>query len=131
MPETGRVVTLRRTANISTGGLAFDVSADVHPDNRLVAERAAALLGLDIAGIDFLCPDISRSWRDVGGAVCEVNAQPGFRVHWLADPDRGHHRRTRRARHGAAVAPDLAAQRQAGRRLHQRRLVAGGAAYRR
>jgi cyanophycin synthetase len=45
-------------------------------------------MGLDIAGVDFLCPDISRSWRAVGGAVNEVNAQPAFRVHWLGAPER-------------------------------------------
>jgi len=88
VPESGRFVPLRRTANISTGGTALDVTARVHPDNRLVAERAARRLGLDIAGVDFLCPDIGRSWREVGGAVCEVNAQPGFRPHWLSDPAR-------------------------------------------
>ncbi len=84
----GLFVRLRRTANISTGGTALDVSGQVHPDNRLVAERAARTVGLDIAGVDFLCPDISRSWREVGGAVCEVNSQPGFRPHWLGDPQR-------------------------------------------
>lgn len=84
----GLFVRLRRTANISTGGTALDVSGLVHPDNRVVAERAARAVGLDIAGVDFLCPDISRSWREVGGAVCEVNAQPGFRPHWLGDPQR-------------------------------------------
>ena len=85
VPETGRFVPLRRTANISTGGTPMDVTSQVHPDNRRLAERAARLVGLDIAGVDFLCPDISRSWREVGGAVCEVNAQPGLRVHWLGD----------------------------------------------
>lgn len=88
VPEAERFVFLRRTANISTGGTAVDVTARVHPDNRAVAERAARILGLDIAGVDFLCPDITRSWREVGGAICEVNAQPGFRVHWLGDPTR-------------------------------------------
>ena len=88
VPETGCFVPLRRTANISTGGTAVDVTDRVHPDNRLVVERAAKAIGLDIAGVDFICPDISRSWRDVGGAVCEVNAQPGFRPHWLGAPQR-------------------------------------------
>jgi len=88
IPETGQFVRLRRTANISTGGTASDVTTMVHPDNRIIAERAAQIVGLDIAGVDFLCPDISRSWREVGGAVCEVNAQPGFRPHWLGDPSR-------------------------------------------
>lgn len=88
VPDHGRFVRLRRTANISTGGTAVDVTALIHPDNRLLAERAARLVGLDIAGVDFLCPDIRRSWHEVGGAICEVNAQPGFRPHWLSDPQR-------------------------------------------
>lgn len=88
IPAAGCFVRLRRTANISTGGTAEDVTACIHPDNRFLAERAARVIGLDIAGVDFLCPDISRSWREVGGAICEVNAQPGFRPHWLSDPAR-------------------------------------------
>ena len=86
--SAGQYVYLRRTANVSTGGTSIDVGHLVHPDNRALAVRAARLTGLDIAGIDFICPDISRSWFEVGGAVCEVNAQPGFRVHWLGEPER-------------------------------------------
>jgi cyanophycin synthetase len=88
IPEAGCFVRLRRTANISTGGIATDVSTTIHPDNCALAVRAARVVGLDIAGIDFLCPDITHSWREVGGAICEINAQPGFRVHWLGDPSR-------------------------------------------
>ena len=88
VPTAGRQVLLRRNANISTGGTAVDVTAAVHPDNRDLAKRAARIIGLDIAGIDVLCPDIARSWREVGGAICEVNAQPGLRPHWIADPGR-------------------------------------------
>lgn len=88
IPESAQFVRLRRTANISTGGTAKDVTTVIHPDNRVLAERAARVIGLDIAGVDFLCPDITRSWHDVGGAICEVNAQPGFRPHWLGDPHR-------------------------------------------
>lgn len=88
IPPVGRPVWLSRTANISAGGTAEDVTGSAHPDNIALAERAARIIGLDIAGIDFLCPDISRSWRAGGGTICEVNGQPGFRPHWLADPDR-------------------------------------------
>jgi cyanophycin synthetase len=88
VPVLGQFVRLRRTANISTGATAEDVTHVIHPDNRLLAERAARAIGLDIAGVDFLCPDISRSWHEVGGGICEVNAQPGFRPHWLGDPSR-------------------------------------------
>ena len=88
LPSADQYVFLRRTANISTGGTSVDVSHLVHPDNRDLAVRAARLTGLDIAGIDLICPDISRSWHEVGGVICEVNAQPGFRVHWLGAPER-------------------------------------------
>ena len=88
VPEPGSFVALRRTANISTGGTAADITGQVHPDNAMLAIRAARIAGLDIAGIDFLTTDVTRSWRDVGGAICEINAQPALRVHWLADPGR-------------------------------------------
>ena len=72
---------LRSTGNLSTGGTAIDLTDQVHPDNRQMAERAAKAIGLDVAGVDFITPDVTRSYRDVGGAICEVNAAPGFRMH--------------------------------------------------
>lgn len=84
VPEEGREVRLRLTANLSTGGTSEDVTARVHPDNRLLAERAAAVVGLDIAGVDFISPDIGRSHLEVGGIVCEINPNPGFRPHLAA-----------------------------------------------
>ncbi|MEC7987891.1 MAG: cyanophycin synthetase [Myxococcota bacterium] len=72
---------LRSTANLSTGGTAIDVTDVCHPDNREMAIRAAAIIGLDVAGVDFLSTDISRSYKDIGGGICEVNAAPGFRMH--------------------------------------------------
>jgi cyanophycin synthetase len=81
VPTAGRAVTLRWTANISTGGTAEDVTAIVHPENRALAERAARLVHLDLAGIDLITPDIARSHLEVGGTVCEINCTPGFRPH--------------------------------------------------
>lgn len=81
VPEKDEVVYLRSTGNLSTGGTAVDVTDIVHPDNRDMAERAARAIGLDVAGVDFLTDDISRSFREIGGAICEVNAAPGFRMH--------------------------------------------------
>ena len=81
VPEDGREVFLRRTANLSTGGTAVDVTETIHPDNRLMAERAIKAVGLDIGGVDFLTTDITQSYRDTGGAICEINAGPGIRMH--------------------------------------------------
>lgn len=81
VPEKGAFVQLRPTANLSTGGSAIDLTDVIHPDNALIAIRAAAIVGLDIAGIDFVAPDITRSVRETGGGIIEVNAGPGFRMH--------------------------------------------------
>ena len=78
---SGHVVPLRNTANLSTGGTATDVTDIIHPDNRDMAVRAVTAIGLDVGGVDFLCPDITESYKTVGGGICEVNAAPGFRMH--------------------------------------------------
>jgi cyanophycin synthetase len=72
---------LRSTGNLSTGGTAIDLTDVVHQDNREMAVRAAQAIGLDVAGIDFITPDITQSYKTHGGAICEVNAAPGFRMH--------------------------------------------------
>jgi len=81
VPPAGEVIYLRSTGNLSTGGTAIDVTDIVHPDNREMAIRAIKGVGLDIGGVDFLTADISKSYREIGGGICEVNAGPGFRMH--------------------------------------------------
>jgi cyanophycin synthetase len=81
VPAKDEVVYLRSTANLSTGGTAIDVTDIIHPDNREMAIRAVKAIDLDIGGVDFLTRDISDSYRDAGGGICEVNAGPGFRMH--------------------------------------------------
>ena len=81
VPEEGEEVYLRTTANLSTGGTAIDVTDAMHPDNREMAERTIKAIGLDIGGVDFLTKDITHSYREAGGGICEVNAGPGFRMH--------------------------------------------------
>ena len=60
VPPEGEVVYLRKTANLSTGGTAIDVTDVIHPDNKLMAERAIRAVGLDIGGVDFLTTDITQ-----------------------------------------------------------------------
>ncbi|HEX8579827.1 MAG TPA: cyanophycin synthetase [Allosphingosinicella sp.] len=81
IPSAEQVVPLRATANLSTGGTAVDRTNEIHPDNADIARRAALVIGLDVCGVDFVCPDISRSVRETGGGVIEVNAAPGLRMH--------------------------------------------------
>jgi cyanophycin synthetase len=81
VPPRGQRVYLRRTGNMSTGGISIDRTEEAHPDNVEIAELAAQVVGLDIAGIDLVCPDIGQPVRETGGGIVEVNAAPGFRMH--------------------------------------------------
>ncbi len=81
VPAAGERVFLRSTGNLSTGGTATDVTDVVHPDNVEMATRAVKAIGLDVAGVDFLTTDIAESYKEIGGAICEINAAPGFRMH--------------------------------------------------
>jgi len=81
VPAAGQFVRLALTGNMSTGGTSIDRTFEAHPDNVEIAETAARVVGLDIAGIDFIIPDITEPARETGGGIVEVNAAPGFRMH--------------------------------------------------
>lgn len=81
VPEDGKHVFIRATANMSTGASACDVTALIHPDLALDAVRAAQALGLDVAGVDIVTTQLDRSLDQACGAVIEVNASPGLRMH--------------------------------------------------
>ena len=80
IPEGERLL-LKDTANLSTGGTAEDVTDIMHPANVAMAERISKIIDLDICGIDVMTSDISKPLSETGGAVLEVNAGPGFRMH--------------------------------------------------
>src|SRR5690554_2251583 len=81
VPPEGKMVILKDTANLSTGGTAEDVTDIVHPSNVSMAERISKIIDLDICGIDIMTTDISKPLEETNGAVLEVNAGPGFRMH--------------------------------------------------
>lgn len=81
VPAEGERVLLKPTANLSTGGTAEDVTDMVHPQNKALLERIARTVGLDICGIDIMAPGLDTPLKENGGAVIEVNAAPGLRMH--------------------------------------------------
>ena len=81
VPADGQAVVLSSICHLSTGGTAVDMTDVTHPDNIVAAERIARLVGLDICGIDFLHPDVTRSYKEVGGVILEVNQGPSFDMH--------------------------------------------------
>ena len=87
IPAKDEFVLLKPTANLSTGGTSTDVTDEVHPVNIFLAERIAKIIGLDICGIDIMASDLKTPLFENGGAVLEVNAAPGFRMH--VEPSEG------------------------------------------
>jgi len=87
IPQQGELVLLKPTANLSTGGTSTDVTDEVHPANVSMFERISKIIGLDICGIDVMASDLRTPIRENGGAILEVNAAPGFRMH--IDPAEG------------------------------------------
>jgi cyanophycin synthetase len=87
IPAKGERVLLKPTANLSTGGTSTDVTDEVHPANLFMFERIAKIIGLDICGIDVMATDLKTPVAENGGAILEVNAAPGFRMH--IDPSEG------------------------------------------
>jgi cyanophycin synthetase len=81
VPVKGERVLLKPTANLSTGGTSTDVTDEVHPANVFMFERIAKIIGLDICGIDVMATDLRTPVSENGGAILEVNAAPGFRMH--------------------------------------------------
>ena len=81
VPAAGQLVLIRRNANLSTGGSATDVTDLVHPEVAARVIDGVRMVGLDIAGVDVVCQDISRPLEQQGGIIVEINAAPGLRMH--------------------------------------------------
>lgn len=81
VPSEGSRVFLRSNANLSTGGTAKDVTDEVHPEFAARMEAAARMIGLDICGVDVVCESVSLPLEEQQGAIIEINAAPGLRMH--------------------------------------------------
>lgn len=90
------------------GNVAIDVTDEVHPEVARVAALATRIIGLDIAGIDLVCEDISKPLTQQGGAIIEVNASPGLLSH--LKPAQGKARNV-----GAAIIQHLFGEHETGR----------------
>ena len=98
---------LRDSANLSTGGIAIDVTQQVHDGFLRVAKRVATTIGLDICGIDLIAQDIAQFEMDKW-VVLEVNAAPGIRMHHY--PSVGQTRNVAKALLNHAFAPGVQAR---------------------
>jgi cyanophycin synthetase len=81
VPPAGAWVVLGRSIEFADGGFAVDVTATVHPEVAALAEDAARVVGLDVAGVEVVADDLSRPLEEQGGAVVAVKAGPGLQPH--------------------------------------------------
>lgn len=81
IPQKGEIVYLKSTANLSTGGTSIDITDMIHPEIVMMCERISKIINLDICGIDIMAVNLTQPLKETGGAILEVNAAPGFRMH--------------------------------------------------
>jgi cyanophycin synthetase len=81
VPISGKIVYLKSTANLSTGGTSVDVTDMMHPENIFICERISRVIGLDVCGVDIMAENLTQPLKENGGCILEVNAAPGFRMH--------------------------------------------------
>jgi GNAT-family acetyltransferase (TIGR03103 family) len=75
--QTGKVLTVRNTANLHVGGVLEDVTADLSPALRHTAEEAARALDIPVVGLDFIVPAVDGDRY----AILEANERPGLANH--------------------------------------------------
>lgn len=73
----GHELTVRKTANLHTGGTIHDVTAHVHNDLRDAAIAAARVLEMPVVGLDLIVPDITKP----DYVTIEANERPGLANH--------------------------------------------------
>lgn len=75
-PE-GKLITVRKTANLHTGGTITDVTGETHPALIEAAIKAARAIEIPVTGIDLMVPDPRRPdyW------FIEANERPGLANH--------------------------------------------------
>lgn len=79
--ETGRIVYLRKVANLSAGGISIDATRTIHPDNIILVQDIAQHFKLVCLGIDVISQSLSQSWKSGNFAILEINAAPGVYMH--------------------------------------------------
>ncbi|GAB4370315.1 MAG: hypothetical protein Kow00121_10920 [Elainellaceae cyanobacterium] len=79
--ERDRIVSLRKVANLSSGGFSIDATSDIHPDNVILVQDIAQHFRLTCLGVDIVAEDLTRSWKDGNFGIIEINSAPGISMH--------------------------------------------------
>ncbi len=73
----GTEVTVRKTANLHTGGTIHDVTDQIHPELVAAAEKASRALNIPVTGLDLMVPDLAKPQY----TLIEANERPGLANH--------------------------------------------------
>ena len=81
-PREGEVVVLKQVINDNGTLENFTANGSLNALILASAQKAAALVGTRLSGVDIICPDPRRCLNSSRGAVIEVNANPGLYYHY-------------------------------------------------
>lgn len=73
----GHYLTVRKTANLHTGGTIHDVTDRLHPNLIRAAKAAAAAIDIPVTGLDFIVTDPAEE----NYVIIEANERPGLANH--------------------------------------------------
>jgi D-alanine-D-alanine ligase-like ATP-grasp enzyme len=82
VPQGGQRVIFDLKAGISTGGEPQDITEQVHPTMKAVAEEVAVVIpGLDVLGVDIIATNHSAPVDQSGYVIIEANTRPDIGMH--------------------------------------------------
>ena len=81
VPTPGQIVMLSADGDLKSGAVTQDVTADIHPDYCVLAARAVAARGLDVAGVDLVASDITQRDPDPDNVIRRVDPCPSPALH--------------------------------------------------
>ncbi|MBI2644578.1 hypothetical protein HYW94_00145 [Candidatus Uhrbacteria bacterium] len=77
----GKKIFLQQDPFIRLGADSDEVTDMVHPDTMTLFKDIARYFDIRVVGLDFLCSDIQKSWKEQSCAVLELNSLPCIEVH--------------------------------------------------
>lgn len=84
--STGETVQVSGRSNTGDVADSRSVGRSMCPEIIAVCARAAATLGVRLAGIDLISTDLEVPLEQTGGVISEVNTTPGLHWHYLVAP---------------------------------------------
>ena len=79
--EKDKKIYLHNKHTLVTGCDTVGVTEEVHKDNKELFLKIANLLETQLVGIDFICADITKSYKEQESAILETNSLPYIDMH--------------------------------------------------